>query len=87
MPKLLRHGEIWWIRQKKQACILRKCSELAQLPQQPHASQDKLCDKYLPGQKRRVIKIKQVGNCFYSALSFQLFGSQDEDIAVRNVIQ
>ena len=32
-----------------------------------------------------MIKIKQDGNCFYSALSFQLFGTQDEDLAVRNV--
>ena len=46
----------------------------------------KLCNEYLTRQKRRVIKIKQDGNCFYSAISFQLFGTQDQDIAVRNVI-
>ena len=33
-----------------------------------------------------MIKIKQDGNCFYSALSFQLFGTEDEDLAVRNVV-
>ena len=45
-----------------------------------------LCNDYLSGQKRRVVNIKQDGNCFYSALSFQLLGTQNEDIAVRNVI-
>ena len=30
--------------------------------------------------------IKQDGNCFNSALSFQLFGTQNEDTAVRNVV-
>ena len=43
-------------------------------------------NEYLAAQQRSVIKIKQDGNCFYSALSFQLFGTQDEDIAVRNVV-
>ena len=37
---------------------------------------------YLAAQNRRVIKIKQEGNCFYSALSFQLFGTEDEHLAV-----
>lgn len=46
----------------------------------------KLCNDYLSGQKQRVVNIKQDVNCFYSALSFQLFGTQDEDITVRNVI-
>ena len=32
------------------------------------------------------MNIKQDGNCFFSAISFQLLGMQDEDIAVRNVI-
>ena len=41
---------------------------------------------YLAAQKRQVIKIKQDGNCFYAALSFQLFGTQDKDLAVRNVV-
>ena len=41
---------------------------------------------YLAAQRRQVIKIKQDGNCFYSVLSFQLLGTQDEDIAVRNVV-
>ena len=41
---------------------------------------------YLAAQRRQVIKIKQDGNCFYSVLSFQLFGTQDEDKAVRNVV-
>ena len=39
-------------------------------------------NEYLAAQNRRVIKIEQDGNCFYSALSFQLFGTKDEDLAV-----
>jgi len=46
----------------------------------------KLCDEILPGQKRKVVKVKQDGNCFYSALSFQLFGTQNEHGSVRLVI-
>ena len=38
-------------------------------------------NEYLAAQERRVIKIKQDGNCFYSALSVQLFGTQDEDLS------
>ena len=32
-------------------------------------------NEYLAAQERRVLKIKQDGNCFYSALSVQLFGT------------
>lgn len=46
----------------------------------------KLCDEFLPGQKRRVVKMKKDGNCFYSALSFQLFGTQSEHGSVRHLI-
>jgi len=46
----------------------------------------KLCDDILPGQKWKVFKMKQDGNCFYSALSFQLFGTQNEHGSVRLVI-
>ena len=45
----------------------------------------KLCDEFLPGQKRRVIKMKKDGNCFYSTLSFQLFGTQSEHGSVRHL--
>ena len=45
-----------------------------------------IINEYLAAQERRVIKIKQDGNCFYSALSVQLFGTQDENLAVRNVV-
>ena len=41
---------------------------------------------YLAVQQRKVIKIKQDGNCFYSALSIQLFGTQNKDIAVQNMV-
>ena len=44
------------------------------------------CEEYLAEQNRKVIKIKQDGNCFYSTLSFELFGKQDEDAVVRDVI-
>ena len=44
-----------------------------------------LCDQYLAEQNRKIIKIKRDGNCFYSSLSFQLFGTQNEDNSVRNV--
>ena len=33
-----------------------------------------------------MINIKQDGNCFYSALLVQLFGTQDEDLVVQNVV-
>ena len=44
------------------------------------------CDAYLTRQSCKVIKIKQDGNCFYASLSFQLFGTQDEDFEVRHVV-
>ncbi|XP_065897260.1 uncharacterized protein [Dysidea avara] len=44
------------------------------------------CDAYLTRQSRKVIKIKRDGNCFYASLSFQLFGTQDEDFEVRHVV-
>ena len=44
------------------------------------------CEEYLAEQNRKVIKIKQNGNCFYCTLSFELFGKQDEDAVVRDVI-
>ena len=44
------------------------------------------CDEYLAKQNRKVIKIKRDGNCFYSSLSYQLFGTQDEDDTIRFVV-
>ena len=41
------------------------------------------CDEYFARQNRKVIKIKRDGNCFYSSLSHQLFGTQDEDDTIR----
>lgn len=45
---------------------------------------------FLYSQRRRVsstmIKIKQDGICFYSALSFQLIGTQDNDIDLQNMV-
>ena len=35
---------------------------------------------------RKVIKIKKDGNCFYSALSYELFGTQNEKNEVRHVV-
>ena len=40
-------------------------------------STDKLCDEFLPGQKRKVVKMRPDENCSYSAVSFQ-FGTQNE---------
>ena len=44
------------------------------------------CDEYFASQNRKVIKIKRDGNCFYSSLSYQLFGTQHEDDTIRFVV-
>ena len=44
------------------------------------------CDEYFARQNRKVIKIKRDGNCFYSSLSYQLFGTQHEDDTIRFVV-
>ena len=44
------------------------------------------CEEYLAEQNRKVMKMKQNGSCFYFTLSFELFGKQDEDAVVQNII-
>ena len=41
-------------------------------------------DKLIPG--RKIIPMKADGNCFYCALSYQLFGTQEECDIVHSVV-
>ena len=45
-----------------------------------------LRNKFLSDQNRKLVVVRSDGNCFYSALSVQLFGTPDKDGEVRNVV-
>lgn len=41
---------------------------------------------FLAKANRKVVSIKPDGNCFYRAISYQLFGTEEEDSTIRSVI-
>ena len=34
----------------------------------------------------KIVHVKADGNCFYKSISYELFGTQEEDYTVRSVI-
>ena len=45
-----------------------------------------LFQSFLAKTDRKAVKMKPDGNCFYRAISYELFGTEEEDSTIRSVI-